>query len=387
MKTSNKLIYFFISLSTILIIINFYNFVLERSPVQYSDWLINYQGGFVRRGLIGEFFYRVYTFFNIPLDIVVLFFVSLFYLFFAFFFIKILKKISFNLTNTLIIFSPLSFLYPFMDQKVSGRKDIMFILSILILCFFLEKIKFQHQKYLVISLILITTFSHSGFFVYIPLFLLIFFIINHNENFLRILRELIIIGFGATTLFVLIMFNTSVSDSSIIDICNSISEYLPRCGNSDYIETLNWSMQYEIQLVNQIWNKQNYISFYFIAFLIANFPLMYVLFYSKIEKKKLSNINPLFIFILINIFTLPIYYIGADYGRYMYLSYLSLSIIYFKSLSSNFLTPQIKLRNINKYFAVLIIFLFSFTWTIPHCCGNNFKFIYKKPISKIFGYN
>ena len=36
-------------------IFNFYNFTREFSLGQYSDWLINYQGGFIRRGLFGTF--------------------------------------------------------------------------------------------------------------------------------------------------------------------------------------------------------------------------------------------------------------------------------------------------------------------------------------------
>ena len=50
----NNIIKFFIFFSTILIVLNFYQFVFERSFAQYTDWLINYQGGFVRRGFIGS---------------------------------------------------------------------------------------------------------------------------------------------------------------------------------------------------------------------------------------------------------------------------------------------------------------------------------------------
>ena len=63
-----------------------------------------------------------------------------------------------------------------------------------------------------------------------------------------------------------ILFNTSIDQNSIIKICTSIKEYLPDCGKSDYIETLNWSLKYEINLVTKIWNKENYIPFYSIAF-------------------------------------------------------------------------------------------------------------------------
>ena len=42
-----KYINLFLAISTIIIIFNFYEFVVEKSTMQYSDWLINYQGGFV----------------------------------------------------------------------------------------------------------------------------------------------------------------------------------------------------------------------------------------------------------------------------------------------------------------------------------------------------
>ena len=65
---TNKLLNFFIYISILIIIFNFTFFVIEKSPFQYSDWLINYQGGFVRRGLPGEIFYQLYKLTNIPLD-------------------------------------------------------------------------------------------------------------------------------------------------------------------------------------------------------------------------------------------------------------------------------------------------------------------------------
>ena len=43
-------------LSFILISISFFEWTVERSYYEYSDWLINYQGGFGRRGLLGQLF-------------------------------------------------------------------------------------------------------------------------------------------------------------------------------------------------------------------------------------------------------------------------------------------------------------------------------------------
>ena len=128
-----KLINFFIILSSFLIILNFFFFVIEKSPVQYSDWLINYQGGFIRRGLPGEIFYQIHNITKIRLDIIVFIAVSAMYIFFSSKFIELIKKIKLNFLNLLILFSPLSFLYPVMEQKISGRKDIIFIFSVVFL--------------------------------------------------------------------------------------------------------------------------------------------------------------------------------------------------------------------------------------------------------------
>ena len=67
---------FVISLS--IISINFYEWVIERSYYEYSDWLINYQGGFTRRGLIGEFLFILYEITNIRLDLLLYLFVPFF---------------------------------------------------------------------------------------------------------------------------------------------------------------------------------------------------------------------------------------------------------------------------------------------------------------------
>ena len=57
----------------------FYTFYLEYSDWQYADWLINYQGGFIRRGFIGEILFKTQNFLSLDLDVLVLYFVILLY--------------------------------------------------------------------------------------------------------------------------------------------------------------------------------------------------------------------------------------------------------------------------------------------------------------------
>ena len=97
-----------------------------------------------------------------------------------------------------------------MEQKVSGHKDIIFLLSVVRLTLFLEKLNFKNQKYLIILFIFIVTFSHSGFLVYIPIFYIIFIIVNHKIELKNVLQELAIISIFCLILFCVIVFNTSI---------------------------------------------------------------------------------------------------------------------------------------------------------------------------------
>ena len=62
-------------------------------------------------------------------------------------------------------------------------------------------------------------------------------------------------------------------------------------------------------------------------------------------------------------------------------------IFYFNAISTKFLIAGEELNNIKKPIAGLIIFLFGFTWTVPHCCKTNLKFVYQKPLSNIITIN
>ena len=70
----------------------FYTFYEDYSDWQYADWLINYQGGFIRRGFIGELLFKVHTFLSLNLDVIVLFFVIFLYLILTVLLIKTLKS-------------------------------------------------------------------------------------------------------------------------------------------------------------------------------------------------------------------------------------------------------------------------------------------------------
>ena len=163
-------------ISFLFISINFYEMVVERSYYEYSDWLINYQGGFTRRGLVGEFLYILYSITNIRLDLLLYLFVMSLYILFFYFLFKILDKTNLDFLNTLIIFSPFSFIYLATSKTLAGRKEILLFFLITIFFYKFEKIKFTEIKYWLIFILIVASLTHFGFIFYMPFFNFIFYL-------------------------------------------------------------------------------------------------------------------------------------------------------------------------------------------------------------------
>ena len=93
-----------------LIIINFAYFYLhitlkiDSNDYAFNELFINYQAGFIRRGLIGEILYNIHNISGIRLDYILFVFVFVTYAFFFFIIYRLITSIKLNFINTLIIF-------------------------------------------------------------------------------------------------------------------------------------------------------------------------------------------------------------------------------------------------------------------------------------------
>ena len=102
---------------------------LDQFPLKYvyTDWLINYEGGFVRRGFLGQIIYKISLISKINFENILLFQIIGYLLYFGSI-TRFLQKIKINFFWILLIFSTISFLYPFAELEATGRKDIYVIL-------------------------------------------------------------------------------------------------------------------------------------------------------------------------------------------------------------------------------------------------------------------
>ena len=115
-----------------------------------SEWLINYEGGFTKRGLIGQIAIYISEFLNYSLRQSILFFqifsIGIYYLLLINFF----KLIKFNKIVLLSIFTPIFLLYPVAEIEVLGRKEIIIFSFYLI---YLTLKNFKQKNYFRIFLL------------------------------------------------------------------------------------------------------------------------------------------------------------------------------------------------------------------------------------------
>ena len=366
----------------------FYTFYLEYSDWQYADWLINYQGGFIRRGLIGELLFKTQNFLLLDLDILVLCFVILLYLVLTIFLVKSVKYLENSKIDTLIFLSPGFFLYPIMNSEIIGRKEI-FLFAILGLFVFLEKyVKDRYLLVITIFIVLVLSLTHTGLLFYSPYLFFLFFLIKVYRNKKTSLFEILIISISLLMIFLLIYFNQGSKDQ-VIEICSSIKNFVKdNCISRGQFLWLYSPMSDYINVKSRINLSTNFVIYFsslFFVFIFFSIKLYLAKF--KSNNNLLNSINPFIIFFLLFLCTLPIYIAGIDWGRYISMSYFSTFFIYIYLIKQKMIVFKSKKfffkRTFSKNIFFIFVFIYAFTWTFPFYGANNFKFTLKKPLISV----
>ena len=371
--------------SLIIIIINFFRFFQNNTSYQFDPWLSNYQGGFVRRGVPGELFYQVYNLFNLHLGWVVFLSVSLLYFFTYFNFLKLIKNLKINFLYIFIILSPLSFYFPVLNSKASGHKEILFLFFLSLFCLIIPKIKRKHSFYIIIIISIIVSLSYEVLTFYLIYLVLPYIYFYDFKNLKELFIPLTLIVFLSFFLL-LINFFFKGNNQIVAEICNSIIDYVNnQCQNVGKIADLKLSIK-DHTAQKSMWNYgeqtlyPTYLKIYGFGLVWGFLPLLIL--YNKIKITKFPanelNFKPLIILIFPLFFAFPVYYLGADWGRYLHISYMSSLIFTFFCIKNNIFlinknSTETEKRKPFKYILILVLIIYSFGWTVPICCEKEFK--------------
>ncbi len=337
-----------------------------------SEWLINYSGGFTKRGIIGQICIVVADFFKVNLrDIILIFQIKIIGVYFLLLF-KLFKNIPVNKLIILSIFSPIFILYPVAEIEVLARKEI-FIFCIFILYLFIEKVFYKKLYKIVVLSISVLIWEPVIFFF---LFFIAADIIKEEME-----------KFDKNFLLNLIYFLPAVFTAFYIAF-NPISieghEKMAQILKDNFNENCYMScalLKTKSSILDQFkGNFHKYSLEVFIRYsmiIIFGFaPLIILMNNSYTQFKNLIFFKNFEKFLFPSIFLLSpiilLFAMGYDWGRWVNIGYFFSATLYFYLLKNEKIVLDVKLIN-NKFYQVLEnkkIFLFIF---IVFCFGWNPK--------------
>ncbi len=352
--------YFVYLISGFVAVSNLIKFNNKGLPV-IQEYLISYEFGYIRRGLLGSFFNllsnNIFTisYLYIPLLIILV------HYFYTLLVLKLYQHSNISPFDILIIFSPS--LIGYQIYTISGgpaNKEIFGLISLLIISIALKTKKIN--LYLIGSLLLnISFYIHEVnlLFIIVMLYLL------KDKKYFNIIS---VSTFINLLFFLYRYFNTDNVEIITRKLCSEYFDKFPDmgCGKSYYLEQ---DFSSSINMVSStVLSDYQYFLVYGFYFLLVILPFILNKFY-KNNKFHL-------IFIFFNIF--PLFIIAIDWGRWLFILSNLFMIIYFQN--NNYL----KKGPVKIYLPYLLIFGLSYLilWRLPYCCVGDLNLIYLLRVNK-----
>ena len=329
--------------------------------------MINYQGGFTRRGLIGEVCFQLARIFELELRFVIFLFQSILYFFFSIFLLIYLKNFKINWLIIFAIFSPLFILYPIAELEVLARKEIFLYVGFII---FLLLSNVHYSKNLPLIYIF---FAYPVLcliwepFILFTFFSLFIIIVNNKKDTLKKLFVKSFFSFSSTIIVIIIIifkkFNLTQHQLMAESLMLSFNE---TCYMSCALLATKTTIYSQFQSVFALLTVE-VIFRYFLILLIGFFPLALLSFNSKIKNKISFLPNNLLMILLILLSpSLILFLSGTDWGRWANISYVFSILTFIYLLKNNFIEynrniiffDKLYIKNKKKFIVFFIIFAF-----------------------------
>ena len=322
----------------------------------FNEWLINYRGGFVRRGLLGEIIYYLN---KINLDHrYIIFSVGLISLFHILYHVLNLVKDKHILYRLFIVFNPFGLFYLIQNIEFFFARRDLFYLNFLI--YFGKRKKFNIKLFFIFSLFLILNYG-----IYIFLIVSIFFQIKDKEEFdLKEFKYSFFLFLMPLNVALLTIFSNAKNFEKLCSTINLINKNLQlqekECWGAPYWVDPNYEPT--ARAFDEISRGVNYInslSSWFIVFLLL-FLCLFLLVEKNIKflLKEILYLSPYFFF----------FFFAQDWGRWMFLIFF---IIFFNYSYSN----NLKLDKSNLYYFYIVPLLLNIYINIPTHLFQNINIV------------
>ena len=371
-KKNYFLLFFIIFLST-LSLLKVFNNAVNLDTYEYGEWLINYQSGFIRRGLSGEIIFQLSKIFNSNLQLAYFVILSVICLMFYRLNYILLKNIKFNFFTILVLFSPLLYFFFIIINGVGIRKEILLFVFYLWYLINISSRNFNNNdlwKFIFIFPVLL--FIHEGIFFYLPYIFLPILLIKKKEEYKNFIPHFSVLIFTSILSMIIIYFFNG-SEKNTFEICQSLKTYTPiGCLERGPIFALKNDILKD-QANNSMlffYLDASFISWLgYLIYVIYSFIPLILLFKFAVIKNKFSYI---IIYFFIIIFSLPLFHVAEDWSRWFSIHiHLTVFLIFF--LQNNKIIKykiSINSKKINDFFmkkkVLFFLLLFSYCTLFHH---------------------
>lgn len=367
--------YFFIYLSLLFLFGIFWLYIKHSvgNDSTISEWLINYQGGFTKRGLIGEICFQIAIHFDLSLRFVIFLFQSFIYSIFLILIYRFFRNIPTNLIIILSIFTPIFLLYPVAEIEVLARKETFVFIGLIL---FLNISNFNYSSnlplyyvFFVLPIICLIWEPVVFFFPFIASVLVIR--LKHNQ--ITTLLSKIIICFIPALIVAMIMVTNPITPENFSIMESSLKENF---GEDCYMAC--GFLLSRSSIISQFITNYDAMMFesfirYPLIILIGFGPIFLLSFNTKLKEKILffkHFKNLLYPILLVLTPVLVLFAMMGDWGRIVNISYTFTVLFYFYLLQNNLLeinlekiTKKISFIQNKKSLLVVCFVLYAFGWT------------------------
>jgi hypothetical protein len=348
---------------------SFYLSAVYLSPVNnaMSEWVINYGGGFVRRGLVGEIIFQLSIFFKMKLREGFLILQILLYFFYYLIIYWLLSNFKKNFIVYLAIFSPVFYSFGLYELEALGRKEILMYIFFSYNFYLFYKYKNINLNYIFTFLsLIILILNHESVIFYYLFYLFFFIVIDKKKDFRFYILNLLLLFIIIFVSYLIYVNPHSSADN--LEMCKRLLNASDeRCGLAANFTTANISRH-----INEVnWRFIDVINYIFI-FIFGFIGIFLLIYKSKLTNKfYILNFNLFSILIFCSLPGLLLFFIAVDTGRWTSMLYHMIAISFFGMFKLGYIKmdSDIKYKYIdfnkvkNNFLFYFLIFILCFGWS------------------------
>ena len=365
--------YFFVI--WVFIVIGAWNQVRFREGYNIGEWLINYEGGFVRRGFVGECLYLLARLTGVTPLIYLVILQGIIFAVYFYFSWRMLREKSDLVKYAFLIFSPFLFTFAINSQAGGYRKEIIYFAVLSYVTYgysFFERKKFERIFALVLLFYPLVILTDELGLVVIPLLLGLYWnkVKPDFSNSNTIFSLPVFLMFLNFLTFAGVILYHQASNHQITDIVNSLrSEGVPPLKGGG-IDALGWSTKANLNGTIHSIIYGHYFIYYPILIIMCSLAFIPLKNQLKIVfKSRQILLGLLMSFALL----IPVYIIANDWGRWTYILIVETfmatlandeGVVINKDLFSSVKWKKMRVWSFSLFSIVLISY--SFFWYLPH---------------------